>query len=103
METIKETPTEIEVLQAQLEIAEAKIISLKAMIAEDPVTQEILVTKSSALDTTRSDLESRKAVIGAMPLSEYEKQVLRADYQRQIELTNTQKETLQSYIVKEMK
>lgn len=81
----------------------AELNSLKAMIAEDPVTQEILVTKSSALDTTRSDLESRKAVIGAMPLSEYEKQVLRADYQRQIELTNTHKETLQSYIVKEMK
>lgn len=81
----------------------AELDSLKDMITEDPVTQEILVTKSTALDKTRAGLESRKAAISSKDLSEYEKQVLRAEYQRQIEATNTQKETLQSYINTEMK
>lgn len=92
MATEAELEQELAATISDRDTLQAELTGLQSLIAEDEETQAVLMTRIDAIDMKISKLENRKAEIGNMTLSEYEKALLRTDCQRQIEELASEKQ-----------
>lgn len=102
MTTTAELEQELAAVISDRDILQAELARIKSLIVEDETTQEILTTRVEALGVKIGQLETRKSEIGNMTLTEYEKSLLRADCQRQIEVLTAEKQFIVTQLPQEV-